>query len=179
MALIHILSDPGLTQRVREEIDRTVGRATPMCEVDIKALTENDLLASIYAETLRLHVKMATVVNSQRDNLQLGKWYFPKGSVGLVSCHLAHMNEDFWNTGDGIHPVGSFWAERFLTDQSDPSSGPVLLLAPKHKSSPSSSQPAPQVQNPTKANPTPSSSQSGGRFSVEGLEGAWVPFGGK
>ncbi|TGJ80538.1 hypothetical protein E0Z10_g8215 [Xylaria hypoxylon] len=166
MALVHILADPDLLECVRQEIRQTVGEKTLITEIDLQALSDNDLLSSIYAETLRLHVKLNIVVSSQRDDLEFGKWCLPKGSIGLVNCHISQTNENFWNTKNGAYPVESFWAERFLTDPSDPLSGPI---SPKYRNTESQTA---QLIDETKLN------QRTKRFTLDGLEGTWVPYGG-
>ncbi|KAI1298852.1 cytochrome P450 [Xylaria venustula] len=166
MALVHILANQDLLERVRKEIRQTVGDKTPMAEIDLNALSENDLLSSIYAETLRLHVKLNIVVSSQRDDLLFGKWHLPKARIGLINCHVSQMNADFWNTNNGNHPVDSFWAERFLTDPSNPLSGPV---SPNHRRAESQ---AAQSISEAKLNPRKKS------FTLDGIEGTWVPYGG-
>ncbi|KAI0002659.1 cytochrome P450 [Xylariaceae sp. FL0662B] len=163
-AMIHILQDPDLLVRVRREIEASIGQQSPE-EVDLNRLVDNPLLCSIYAETLRLHVKLNTVINSQRVDLSLGRWRLPKGAIGLINTHICHMDDSFWNTKSGRYPVESFWAERFLTNPADPSSGPINLI---HRETHGGSQKAAQTNN---ANTEP-------YLSMEGLEGSWVPYGG-
>ncbi|RWA06704.1 hypothetical protein EKO27_g8397 [Xylaria grammica] len=74
------------------------------------------------------------------------------------------MDENFWNTMGGKYPVNSFWAERFLIDPLDPSSGPGRDDVP---STVYQSPVAPKAEGPEK----------GVFFSVKGLEGAWIPYG--
>ncbi|KAI0419434.1 hypothetical protein F5X98DRAFT_335114 [Xylaria grammica] len=83
----------------------------------------------------------------------------------MVSSYVSHMDENFWNTRGGKYPVNSFWAERFLIDPPDPSSGPVRDNVP---STVYQSPVAPKAEGPEK----------GVFFSVKGLGGAWIPYGG-
>jgi hypothetical protein len=105
----------------------------------------------------------------------------------MVNTYASHMDEGFWNTRGGKYPVDSFWAERFIIDPEDAGSGPVRgdvqvqgykkPVAPPSVSVPSSGAGGDsggekgQVQSEGKEKQDPF-------FSVQGLEGAWIPYGG-
>ncbi|KAI5861022.1 cytochrome P450 [Durotheca rogersii] len=167
MALVHILRDESVHQRVMQEIEQSVGDR-PLADIDVKALSENQLLSSIYAETLRLHVKLNTVISSQRADLKLGRWWLPRGSIGLVNSHISHMDAAFWNTKQGAHPVERFWADRFLRDPADPLSGPIN---PAYRETQGLGDAKAHVKEEETA-------RDGPYFSMEGLEESWVPYGG-
>ncbi|KAK5631973.1 hypothetical protein RRF57_007687 [Xylaria bambusicola] len=163
MAMIHILQDKNLVHRVRQELHDSFGDQD-IKDIDPKLLGSNPLLSSIYAETLRLHVKTYTIIYSSHSNVPLGRYLLPKSSVGLVNSHFSHMNTDFWNTQNGLHPLDSFWADRFITDPADQSSGPL----------------SPERRKITTASATQivSREHSGLHFSTDGLDGSWIPYGG-
>lgn len=166
MALVHVAEDEGLLGRVREEVNSKFGQQQ-LAQVDSKSISSNPLLSSIYAETLRLHVKSFTVVSSPLEDVNLGDFWLPKNSIGLVNSYASHMDNDFWNTKGGLHPLESFWAERFLTDPTDHSSGPVKSSL--------------QDRLPTRLHKL-NHEQSGNDapyFSLKGLEGSWIPYGGE
>ncbi|KUJ19330.1 cytochrome P450 [Mollisia scopiformis] len=159
MAIIHIFKDQSLLARVRLGLRDGYGEISG-ADVEPKRLTQDPLLSSIYAETLRLYVQCYFVVSSPLLDVSLGKWWFPKGNIGLVNSGISHMDKSFWNTKRGAYPVQSFWADRFLRDSSDPTSGPM---------------------NPDLENDASSSRNVGGgesSFSLDSLEGSWIPFGG-
>ncbi|KAK7960407.1 cytochrome P450 [Apiospora saccharicola] len=171
MALIHIARDRQVLERVRGEMDAAFGAHQPLSSVSIKELAKLPLLSSIFAETLRLHVTSFSVVTAPYQDMRLGgRYLFPKGGIGMLSSRVSHLDTGFWNTQEGVHPVNSFWADRFLTDPSDPSSGPRI----------------PGLKN------TDTSVRASGRckagsqgdaddqpyFSTEGLRESWYPFGG-
>ncbi|KAI8960636.1 cytochrome P450 [Daldinia sp. FL1419] len=159
MAAWHIFKDPQLLRRVRAELDDMFGGES-IRSIDPKELSKAPLLCSIYAEVLRIYVKIYVMVNSQQDDIPLGRWKLPKGKIGLLNSCLSHMDPEFWNTKGGLHPVESFWADRFLIDPSDPLSGPI---------------------NPSlETRPRQSDKKSRGKpfFSVEGLDSSWFPYGG-
>lgn len=163
MALIHIFEDKSLLERVREEIQAACGE-NPGIDFDIRHLSGMPLLHSIYAETLRLHATSYTLVSAPDNDVPLGKWMLPRGGIGLVSPQICHMDQGFWNTREGLHPVDSFWAERFITNPDDPSSGPM----------------APGVfTKQTMQRKRFSSGENEPYVSMKGLEGSWIPYSGK
>jgi len=49
----------------------------------------------------------------------------PQNKLILVNTWLAHTNEVVWNTKNGAFPLDILWAQRFLIDPNDRSSGPT------------------------------------------------------
>ncbi|KAF2267291.1 cytochrome P450 [Lojkania enalia] len=159
LSVYHVFRDPSLLARVRQTLKDSFGDR-PVSEIDANELILDPLLSSIQAETLRLYVNVCVMVSSPHTNVSLGRWWMPKGAVGLVSSGITHMDQNFWNTKDGAHPVGSFWADRFINDPRDPSSGPVSSNVQDHS-----------IRYNTKIDGKPS-------FSLQGLEASWMPYGG-
>lgn len=164
MATLHIIKEPGLLERVRDEVNTTIGQR-PVGFADVKDLAQSPLLLSIYAETLRLYVKVFFFCTSPQVDLDLGKWRLPRGKIGVLNTEINHMDEGFWNTKNGLHPATEFWAERFLVDPLDPSSGPIKPECRERGSSVKVRDEARGAKKPF--------------FSMEGLEGAWLPYGGR
>lgn len=163
MALIHLFEDQRVLARVREEIRRSFG-PRPADEFDIQRLSSIPLLHSIYAETLRLHVTSYTIVSAPDNEVPLGRWRLPKGGMGLISPEICHTDESFWNTRGGLHPLQSFWADRFITDPRDSSSGPIL--------------PGLSAETPVRRRAS-NDSNTKPYVSMEGLEGSWIPYSGR
>ncbi|KAI1323858.1 cytochrome P450 [Xylariaceae sp. FL0255] len=165
LTLWHIFKDQTLLRRIRAELHEHLGD-TPVREADYKTLSRIPILQSVYAEVLRLYTKIYVMVSSSQDEIQLGRWSLPKGSIAMLNSSVAHQDASFWNTADGAHPVKSFWADRFLATRSDPRSGPV----------------APELRRtwPTKKIPSDGSSDDSDKlyFSAEGLEASYFPYGG-
>ncbi|KAL4934894.1 hypothetical protein BDV06DRAFT_234963 [Aspergillus oleicola] len=139
MCVLHIFSDAELLSRVRASLHGT----NPVAVFsDMDKLLRNDLLQSIYAETLRLYVQSYITRCSAHAPAEVGAWCLPQNEVGMVSSFVAHMDENVWNTRDRAHPATEFWADRFL----------VALDKGKGVDEP--------------------------RFSLRGLEGSWIPYGG-
>ncbi|KAK0616091.1 cytochrome P450 [Bombardia bombarda] len=169
LAGFHIFQDRVLLQRLRDEIEAHFepGSDALLDRADPKDLLKLPLLSAIYAETLRLHVKVFFMASSPHDNVSLGKWKLPKGGIALVNSSISHTDVSLWNTKNGLHPLDSFWADRFLIDPADPLSGPVKpearTAASRHAS----------VRGDGGVNATERP-----YFSTEGLDGAWIPYGG-
>jgi hypothetical protein len=156
---MHIFKETGLLGRVRHTVD-DVGQLGS----NISQVVNAPLLQSIYMETLRMYAKSHFIATSPHTNLNIGKWHIPKGKIIFVNSGISHMDKNFWNTKSGLWPVENFWADRFVTDPNDAQSGPMLPeIAREVRASSKSSQ-----YNSEKPH-----------ISLEGLEGSWVPYGGK
>lgn len=112
----------------------------------------------MYAETLRFGVQIHIPRSAPYHRLTIGGVEIPENKLIMANTWMAHTDERVWNTKDGTQPLDRFWAERFLVDPSDPTSGPTKKQIP--------AQPEKRVEQAVK-------------FSVEGLEGSWIPYGGK
>ncbi|KAI0554091.1 Pfs, NACHT and ankyrin domain protein [Xylaria curta] len=157
----HILQDKTLLKRVQQELREYLGERS-VHEADAHQLgREIPLLSSIYAETMRLHIKIYSAYSSPHEDVNLGKWHLPKGALALVNSAPSHMDKSFWNTKGGKYPVETFWADRFMIDPTDPESGPI---DPEIRRS---------LNRPEKTGPDMKP-----YFSLDGCEGAWVPYGG-
>lgn len=104
------------------------------------------------------------MVSSSQADVGLGRWRLPKDSIGLLNSSLSHRDARFWNTKDGLHPLDGFWADRFLIDPNDPSSGPVNPAVREELGSKTARQSRPVNGKPF--------------FSTDGLEASWFPYGG-
>ncbi|KAJ3562770.1 hypothetical protein NPX13_g8441 [Xylaria arbuscula] len=162
--VLHIFKDPELLQRIRAEVsERFNGEVpTPWHVKDLRIFHDMPLLESVYAETLRLYVKVWFMVSSAHTDVALGRWRLPRGDIGVINSDVSHMDESFWNTQEGRHPVDKFWAERFLVDPKDPLSGPI--------------NPAVRMQTATAT--SLEAEKKTPYFSQAGLMGAWIPYGG-
>ncbi|RDW87075.1 cytochrome P450 [Aspergillus mulundensis] len=163
LAILHISSDAGLLDRVRASLRDTVrSSATCAFTVDMDRLLRDDLLQSIYAETLRLHVQSYVTRCSPHEPVALGRWWLPQNEVATVSSYASQMSEMVWNTRDGAHPVTEFWADRFLIHPGDPSSGPLRAQGPGA---------------PGQGSMVEGEYPGQAKFTMKGLEGSWVPYG--
>ncbi|KAF1961949.1 hypothetical protein CC80DRAFT_200630 [Byssothecium circinans] len=154
LPVYHIFEDTNLLNRVRENIEENISHATP-ADANLSERVKDPLLSSIQAEVLRLYVNVCIMVNSPHSDVPLGRWWMPKGSTALVHFGITHMDDSFWNTKDELHPVKSFWADRFVTYPHD---------RPKSRNN--------NLPNPQRNDGKP-------WCSLQGLEASWMPYGGK
>ncbi|KAL5465261.1 hypothetical protein PMIN06_000742 [Paraphaeosphaeria minitans] len=157
-AVQEIFHDPILLERVRSRLPRarSVANVTSLLsQAQIREeICADPLMQSIYTEILRLRVCAFVVRRFPHDSVDLHGWRVPRDQICLVSTHIAHMHGDEWNTDGGKEPLNRFWANRFLVLKTDTDT----KLAP-----PATSKSCPE--DPWK-------------FSLRGLEGVWIPFGG-
>lgn len=163
--IFEVFARPDLLSRVRD-IAQSV-HDTSLEESESFKLGNNPFLQSIFAEVTRLRVvgMLPRVVTS--DDFKLGEWFIPRRSFLGVPSRTGAMNRDIWNTGaeENDHPLDKFWDERFLIYPDKPNSGPLRNQQKLRKESSSSS----TTSGPASNEPI---------FSLDGLEGAYLPFGG-
>ncbi|KAI0100867.1 cytochrome P450 [Nemania sp. FL0031] len=161
LCLYHIVRDPLLTRRVREEIAKNMDPGRSLLDLDMAQLVKFPLLSSIYAEVLRLYIEASVVLTPPLADAYLGMWRLQKDDIAIVNPSLSHRDVTFWNTKDGLYPVDSFWADRFLIYPLDPSSGPIR----------------PEIRSDV-VGKYPDNTSEKPIFSLDGLEGMWIPYGG-
>ncbi|KAF4442461.1 7-alpha-hydroxycholest-4-en-3-one 12-alpha-hydroxylase [Fusarium austroafricanum] len=161
--LFDTLLDKNLTERVIAEMEPCFHERSLSFDAD--KLYEGPLINAIYLETLRLRVAAPIGRTSLIPNLKFGRWKLKQGVTMLSSSWVGGHDRDFWNVGhvqcDGSpeHPVETFWAERFLIYEDDPTSGPVR-------------------KNVSKNVKRTSEDDRKARADVDGTQGYYYPYGG-
>ncbi|KAH8651483.1 cytochrome P450 [Tricladium varicosporioides] len=160
--IVEIFKDDDLLSRVRGELKAAKFEGVTSKDQADKLLSL-PLLNAIYAEVLRLRVDVYHIFHSIRDRIQLKEWSYPERSVVVIPTKVAHMDENEWNTINGLKPLNKFWADRFLEYPNDPESGPAKRkpTSSRHSESP------PQI-NPGKGSP---------KFKDTGVADIFVPYG--
>lgn len=116
--------------------------------------------------TLTYHLQIPII-----SNLKFGNYVVEKGKIILASIYFSHRDTTHWNqgrllpNGDYEHPITSFWAERFLVYPNNPLSGPVK---PDSHEQPTAEGNSPPITH----------TDSEAKYSIEGLKGVYIPFGG-
>lgn len=146
--MLQICNSPSLLSTLQSRLSKA---SRPL---SFKELESIPLLNSLYAETLRYGVQIHIPRTAPHRPIRLGGITIPEDKLIIANTWLSHTDEDVWNTKGGKHPLNEFWAERFLVDPNDETSGPV-----KHHN----------LQKPDTKDPY---------FSLDGLDGAWIPYGG-
>ncbi len=169
--IYEICRDPALLSRVQKEIEacRNTSPASNQPSLDINRLCSQPLLQSIYAETLRLRVALMVTRTPEQEEFKVGEWTFPPGRVIVLSSRSGAMNPNVWNAGtpEDPHPLDAFWADRFLIYPNDPMSGPLRkdpMNIKNHRLS--------RLTSEEKL------AETGPSFSMEGVAGGWIPYGG-
>lgn len=162
-----MFQDNSIVEKIRSVSQKCIRPGTGL-KFDMNGLKADPLLLSMYAETLRFGVQIYIPRCSPHQPLPVGDATIPAGKMLMINTAVAHTDEDVWNTAGGKHPLDTFWPRRFLIDSADSESGPLRKGSVQFSSS------------PTKNNLDVRGIQSSeGTFSVEGLDGSWIPFGGK
>jgi cytochrome P450 len=127
---------------------------------DVTTLASKPLLQSAYAEVLRLRIAITIIRNNEYEHTNLGPYTVPKQTPMAMFSRMAARNRDAWAIRPRTlgRPLEDFWSERFLVYPGDTESAfnahiPDLPV-PLHS-----------------ADETP-------KFSLDGLAGCWIPFGG-
>jgi len=122
--IVEVFRDPSLLSRIRAEL--AAANVTDIVSPeDIEKILALPLLQSVHSEVLRLRVEVQSVFTSEKEEIRINEWRFPKKSLILVPTGPAHRDPNFWNTRDGLFPLHTFWADRFLANSNDPGSGPI------------------------------------------------------
>lgn len=155
-AVANVFNDTELLTELRESLEPISKSESGL---QLQSLDKLPLLQSIYAEALRFGVQIYIPRCAPYHTTKIGMFTVPRDKLILANTYLAHNDDDVWNSQEGKHPLRSFWGKRFLIDPENSLRGPC-------KSGDA---------NPT---PTQHSQENGARFSVGGLEGSWIPYGG-
>ena len=152
-----IFSDPLLLAEVRKELE--ISDDIPTSASDGDEAERRPILTSLYAETLRFGVQIHIPRHAPHHQVLVGNAILPQGSLILMNTWLAHSDDKTWNTQNGRWPLDVFWPRRFLVFPDESSSGPC--------------------RRPVTPDKAPEPLGKGPKFSTKGLQGAWIPFGGK
>lgn len=128
----------------------------------------------MYAETLRLTVRIIPNRVPVVPSMNLNGWAFPKGEAVGCSSSIEAMDRSIWSTGENDeHPLEEFWAERFMVYPDLEGSGPIKR--PRKAKSSAKSDGKLGQNGDTKHETTEHSKP---QFSLEGLSSTWIPYGG-
>ncbi|KAL9622344.1 MAG: hypothetical protein Q9160_003355 [Pyrenula sp. 1 TL-2023] len=127
--LFQIYSDPEVLSKCRTEVSRTLRISqdpdgSSIHTLDITAMKSvAPLLASVFAETLRLHSLGISVRKVMQDTLLNDEYLLKKDRTVLMPSNVVHTDPSVWG-----HDVHTFKAERFLRD-GKPKPDPVAFRA--------------------------------------------------
>ncbi|RAQ54737.1 cytochrome P450 monooxygenase [Aspergillus flavus] len=163
----HMYRDHSLVENIRLAALNCI-RPGATLRFDLNKLGKQPLLLSMYAETLRFGVQIHIPRCSPHQPLSVAGVTIPPDKMIFINTSLAHTDESVWNTRNGEYPLDTFWAQRFLIDPKDEGSGPTR----KECSQPLESTPRGEYKR------MDGQGSSSGQFTLEGLDGSWIPYGG-
>lgn len=113
----HMLRDRSLLARATREVDACrTSPMSPSMDFDPMELTQQPLLQSCFAETLRKYAEVFMIRQPEHEDARILDYRVPQGKMMVLNSAIAHMDQRNWNTGaNEEHPVDTFWADRFLT----------------------------------------------------------------
>ena len=114
--LIEIVQDPALFKALRAEVQHVleVDPRTGKRTLDYSKLANLPLLASVYAESMRLHVSV-NITRLVEQDMKFDGFKLKKGALVQSPSGLGHLEHAHWSKPN--HPAEQFWAERFIVHE--------------------------------------------------------------
>ncbi|KJZ70912.1 hypothetical protein HIM_09705 [Hirsutella minnesotensis 3608] len=156
--VLESIRDPKLHSQMLDEIS-SCGRAQGH-SFDMAKLKEKPLIQSTYAEVLRLYVATATSRIAEYEDINVAGYAIPKDSYLVMYSRTMALHQQAWEQAGRVlrKPLDEFDAERFLVD-------------------PGWTRPRDNYKVGPLA-PSTGTSSSERRFTMDGLLGVWIPYGG-
>ncbi|KAK3332568.1 cytochrome P450 [Cercophora scortea] len=189
--IFQALKDPVLVSRLRDEVsaslrtppaspESTQGDLESKNELfDTAALLRQPLLQSAYAETLRLFVVAIVSRVAEYSDVDIAGYRVAKDSFLVMYTHLLALDPGEWaRAGRTLtKPLEEFDAERFLVEPGW--TRPLGKQAPAATTTtPAAVQDVDQDKGQGNSSDHDPLSYDGRRFSMDGLLGLWIPYGG-
>jgi len=104
-AMLYMILNPKVQERVQAEIDQVVGRSRPPSLLDKSQMpyTEATLL-----EVQRMANVLPIIVRGNTEETKLGAYTVPKGTVAVLNTYSMHLSDTLWDEPHVFKP------ERFL-----------------------------------------------------------------
>lgn len=148
--IFEVLKDPKLRDRMSAEVMSCLPTENPEVGHHLESLSQQPLLQSAYAETLRMRVAIALPRTCERGDFELYGHKIKKDKHILIFTSPVMQDDAAWTRAGKppLRPFEKFWADRFLAPKN----------ASQHK--------------------TGDEEMKDLEFSLRGLAGRWMPFGG-
>jgi hypothetical protein len=116
-AIIELVKDPPLLQRLRSEVTETLEyhASSGSRRFNIQKLLSRPLLQSVYTESLRLHVSI-TITRELLQPITLDGYHLSRGLLQAPTS-LSHLEDHIW-AREG-HSAKEFWADRHIKTSED------------------------------------------------------------
>ena len=124
------MQDPALFAALREQVETVfeIDPSTGQRKFDYKRLASIPLLASIYAEIMRIHVSYNVTRNVVED-MTFDGIKLKKGALVQSPGVLSHLDDQHWSVPG--HPADKFWAERFIVYEEEKDNTGRVTRVPK------------------------------------------------
>ncbi|KAL2833628.1 cytochrome P450 [Aspergillus pseudoustus] len=170
---LHIFRGSAVKRQLEPDFQRaTIPPSSDMQDKPVKLnlgpLVDSPLLQSIYAEVLRMYGAVLISRTPTESPLTLGRFITKKDRPILFSSHVAGNDERQWPKTHTARPLSEFWAERFLVQSSQQAAQVEDSDSPQQQ----------QQQQRKISSGEERTCNGGSRFSMDGLAGAWIPYGG-
>ncbi|RYP83964.1 hypothetical protein DL769_001270 [Monosporascus sp. CRB-8-3] len=146
-------------EKLRKRMVSEVVSCTTSGGLDISRLLTQPLLLSAYAEVLRLRVAIAMTRVNEWESFNLGGYQIPKGQPLVIFSRPPALNKEAWTLAGKppaeTAPLADFYAERFLVPKKPTENSQDDIRSPAY-----------------------ASTDGEFEFSLEGLAGIWLPYGG-
>lgn len=141
---------PDLLTRLLADVHESTDAETG--KVDIQKLGGQSLTQSMLAETLRLYIAIFTIRHGDLGPVHFGGYELRSEDLAIIYSGTGAVDSEAWqqNGRRSVVPLDRFDAERFLIDDDSPAID----------------------------NQVSDGSTRRRKFSMEGLAGVWLPFGG-
>jgi hypothetical protein len=128
--MIEVIRDPVLFAKLRKDVQTAVvvDTETGKQTFDLQTLMNLPLLASVYAESMRLHVSI-NITRKVHADMELGGYHLKKGSLVQSPSSICHLDEKHWARPG--HPADKFWAERFIVYEEENDATGEIKTVPK------------------------------------------------
>ncbi|KAI0417227.1 cytochrome P450 [Xylaria grammica] len=154
--IVEAMRRPNILRRLLVDIVTATSPKTG--KVDIQKLASQSLTQSMHAEILRLYIAIFTLRHGETGPVRFSGYELNMDQLALIYSRTGALDEKAWilNGRAPRTPLDQFDAERFLVDPDD--------------------QPDKKGSSTTRGAPVGSGDRR--QFSMDGLAGIWLPFGG-
>jgi cytochrome P450 len=98
---------PQVERRLRAEVEQTLAGRTPTTH-DLQALQYTRM---VIEESMRLYPPVWGVTRRAAEHDEIGGFYIPRNSIGILCQYITHRHPAFWENPEGFDP------ERFTPER--------------------------------------------------------------
>ncbi|KAK6948149.1 hypothetical protein Daesc_009913 [Daldinia eschscholtzii] len=158
--IVEAMRRPKLLSQLLADVSASTSSETG--KINIQELCNQPLTQSVHAEILRLYIAIFTLRHGETGSINFSGYKLEKEDLGIIYSRTGALDEEAWTRSGRppTRPLDQFDAERFLVDSNSP-----LWTNPTEGERDNAAENGPL--HPEKL-----------QFSMAGLAGIWLPFGG-